>query len=139
MNTPEDESPLCKAFKDGSVYTRLEEYIASCAYAYEPDSENEKKSSRKKESFYRRFPNFAGFCRYLGVGTDELLDVSSRFPREFGRLRATLEDEALNASLSPTVIAAYFKKRLGYEKDSDRADACVTEIRFEHDIWEDGA
>ncbi len=137
MNTPEDESPLCKAFKDGSVYAKLEEYISSCAAA-EADGESEKRSSRKKESVYRRFPNFAGFCRHLGVGTDELLELSSRFPREFGRLRATLEDEALNASLSPTVIAAYFKKRLGYEKDSDRADTPIPEIRFEHDIWEDG-
>ena len=139
MNTPEDESPLCKAFMDGSVYTKLEEYISSCASAAEADAESEKRSSRKKESVYRRFPNFAGFCRHLGVGTDELLELSSRFPREFGRLRATLEDEALNASLSPTVIAAYFKKRLGYEKDSDRADTAMPEIRFEHDIWEDGA
>lgn len=139
MNTPEDESPLCKAFKDGSVYTSLEEYIASCAFVSDSDTETEKKSSRKKDSSYRRFPNFAGFCRYLGIGTDELLELSSRFPREFGRIRATLEDEALNASLSPTVIAAYFKKRLGYEKDSDRDNTATTEIRFEHDIWEDGA
>ena len=100
--------------------------------------EKDTKVGKKKETGYCRFPNMAGFCRYLGIGIDEFISLSTHFPREFDRLRATLEDEALNASLSPTIIAAYFKKRLGYEKESSAADIGIPEIRFEHDVWEDG-
>ena len=140
MNTPEDESPLYKAFSDGSIYTMLEQYVGFCLISPDAIDEADDRSSKtkKKESLYKRFPNIAGFCRHLGVGMDELLTEASRFPREFGRIRAILEDEALNASLSPTVIAAYFKKRLGYDKENERTDNGLPEIRFEHDIWEDG-
>lgn len=138
MNTPEDDSPLCMAFRDGTIYALLEDYIASCTQDADADGEVEKKSARKKIGVYRRFPNIAGFCRYLGAGIEEFLELSQRFLRESDRIRAYLEDEALNASLSPTVIAAYFKKRLGYEKYQSRADLGLPEIRFEHDIWEDG-
>ena len=139
MKTPEDESPLSKAFCNRSIYKKLERYVDSCLIS-QTDSDGEERASRsrKKDSSYRRFPNIAGFCRYLGVGTDELLEEAIRFPREFGRIRAILEDEALNASLSTTVIAAYFKKRLGYDKDTEKSDNSAPEVRFEHDIWEDG-
>jgi hypothetical protein len=138
MNITEDESPLCKAFQDGAIDTLLNEYISTCLFQNDEIQSNEKKSNKQKENGYRRFPNIAGFCRYLGTGTDELIELSARFPREADRLRATLEDEALNASPSPTVIAAYFKKRLGYEKEAPRVDSGIPEIHFEHDIWEDG-
>ena len=138
MNVTEDGSPLCKAFRDGTADALLEDYISSCTQKSEVNVDGEKKVGKKKENGYCRFPNMAGFCRYLGIGIDEFLSLSTHFPREFDRLRATLEDEALNASLSPTIIAAYFKKRLGYEKESSAADIGIPEIRFEHDIWEDG-
>lgn len=63
--------------------------------------------------------------------------MEAKHPTEFGRLRATLEDEALNAAMSPTVIAAYLKKRLGYDKEPSDADSALT-IQFEHDIFSDG-
>ena len=138
MNITEDESPLCKAFREGTAEALLEDYIDSCTLKSDTLENNEKRSGKKKENGYCRFPNLAGFCRYLGTGTEEFFELSSHFPREADRLRAALEDEALNASLSGTVIAAYFKKRLGYEKESSRIDMGTPEIHFEHDIWEDG-
>ncbi len=138
MNITEDESPLCKAFREGTTDALLEDYIDSCILKSDSSEGNEKRSAKKKENGYCRFPNIAGFCRYLGTGTDDFLELSAQFPREADRLRSALEDEALNASLSPTVIAAYFKKRLGYEKEASRIDIASPEIRFEHDIWEDG-
>lgn len=138
MNITEDESPLCKAFREGTSDALIEDYIYSCTHKADESEDGEKRTSKKKENGYCRFPNMAGFCRYLGIGIDEFLALSTDFPREADRLRATLEDEGLNASMSPTLIAAYFKKRLGYEKESSRADTGVPEIRFEHDIWEDG-
>ena len=51
-----------------------------------------------------------------------------------------LEDEALNSSLSPTLISAYLKKRLGYASDSSaESSENQLQIKFEHDIFEDGA
>lgn len=138
MNITEDESPLCKAFRIGTADTLLEDYISSCMQKSDANADGEKKIGKKKENGYCRFPNMAGFCRYLGIGIDDFLEASTHFPREADRLRAALEDEALNASLSPTVIAAYFKKRLGYEKESSNTDVGIPEIRFEHDVWEDG-
>ena len=59
-------------------------------------------------------------------------------PIPFGRLRAVLEDEALNATLSPTLIGAYLKRRLGYDNTTDARASEQLTVRFEHDIWEDG-
>ena len=56
---------------------------------------------------------------------------------------AALEDEALNASNSPTLLSAYLKKRLGYlEKQSkgeqNESECGLMRLVFEHDIEEDG-
>ena len=50
---------------------------------------------------------------------------------------AILEDEALNSALSPTLVSAYLKKRLGYDGTEKRASSQL-EISFEHDVFEDG-
>ena len=50
--------------------------------------------------------------------------------------------EALNAELSPTVLTAYLKKRLGYGEKSEATTSTECgqlRIVFEHDILEDGA
>ena len=80
----------------------------------------------------------AGFCRYLGISTDELERLSRDFPVQYGRLISVFEDEALNSGLSPTLLSAYLKKRIGYEVA--KKSACDEQIRisFEHDILEDG-
>jgi hypothetical protein len=114
----------------------LEEYIALCHPVQE--TEEAKSRSRVSSNPSGRFPNLAGFCRFIGCSTEEWLAFEQEYPVPFGRLRAVLEDEALNASLSPTVIGAYLKKRLGYDKESDARGGESLTVRFEHDIWEDG-
>ena len=52
------------------------------------------------------------------------------------------EDEALNSELSPTVVTAYLKQRLGYgeKQETHRASCELPELKlvFDHDIFEDG-
>ena len=134
--TVEVDEPLAVAFGAGLLPRMLEEYIALCHPPREADESRPR--SRPSPPVGERFPNLAGFCRFLGCSTEEWLQMEREHPVPFGRLRAVLEDEALNASLSPTVIGAYLKKRLGYDKEGDpRAPEQMT-VRFEHDIWEDG-
>ncbi len=138
MNHTEADSFLSEACQRGLLGHILEEYIASC---HEPllhdTSVADKKDKQKGSIRVERFPNLAGFCRYLGCSTEEWLAMERIHPEIFGRLRAALEDEALNAAMSPTVIAAYLKKRLGYDKDSAEAETSIS-VRFEHDVWQDG-
>ena len=89
-----------------------------------------------------RFPNVAGFCRYLGVGLDALKEIFDGYPDSYGVLCAVFEDEALNSELSPTVVTAYLKQRLGYgeKQEPNRASCELPELKlvFDHDIFEDG-
>jgi hypothetical protein len=86
-----------------------------------------------------RFPNFAGFCRYLGVGVEALEDVFKGYPDSYGVLCAVFEDEALNSEISPTILTAYMKKWIGYEKNQ-KTQVCDGQLKiiFDHDIMEDG-
>ena len=89
-----------------------------------------------------RFPNLAGFCRYLGVGIDTLEEAFSGFKESWSALCAVFEDEALNSELSPTVVTAYLKQRLGYgeKQEMHKASCELPELKlvFDHDIFEDG-
>lgn len=89
-----------------------------------------------------RFPNLAGFCRFLGIGVEALEEGFRDYPESYGVLCAAFEDEALNSELSPTVITAYLKQRLGYgEKQEAKQASCrLPELNlvFDHDIFEDG-
>lgn len=89
-----------------------------------------------------RFPNLAGFCRYLGFGLERLEETFRDSPDEYGALCAVFEDEALNSELSATLISAYLKQRLGYgeAKETKRASCELPEVKlvFDHDIFEDG-
>ena len=139
MEMNEGESPLEEACRRGLMRGILDEYIASCEPPCErADETQEKRVAKRRIEAQRRFPNLAGFCRYLGCNTDELLSLADSHPSELGQIRAILEDEALNASLSPTVIGTYLKKRLGYEKETDAHAVGDVQVHFEHDIWEDG-
>ena len=135
MKHPEADCLLNEACRRGILGQILEEYIASChtTTAESPPCDKKARGTMRGE----RFPNLAGFCRYLGCSTEEWVTMEEKHPKEFGRLRATLEDEALNAAMSPTVIAAYLKKRLGYDKDANDAEGPLT-VHFEHDIFSDG-
>ena len=141
MKISDKERPLARACANGRVYNQLNKYLRYCAEAGLGGSSNEKEGAgRSKVKAVARFPNIAGFCRYLKTGTDELSDIAERFPDVLGRIFAILEDEALNAVSSPTVTAAYLKRRLGYDKEliADDGRGGGLEVRFEHDIWEDG-
>ena len=135
MNHTDSDSFLYEACRRGLLGEILEEYIASCHPS--PSGDTDKKEKSKGSPRVERFPNLAGFCRYLGCSTEEWLSMERAHPEIFGRLRAALEDEALNAAMSPTVIAAYLKKRLGYDKDASDTETSIS-VRFEHDVWRDG-
>ena len=70
-----------------------------------------------------RFPNMAGFCRYLGVGVEQFCLSMKERQEEYDALCAIFEDEALNSGLSATLISAYLKRHLGYgERHGARPD-----------------
>ena len=108
---------------------RAQAYIETCAAA----------STGPKG--HGRFPNLAGFCRYLGVGVDVFEEEMAAFPEESGVIRAMLEDEALNSEMAATLVSAYLKTRLGYgeaQPQKHAADSGEIKLVFEHDIYEDG-
>ena len=110
---------------------RAGEYIASCSSG----------GTRGKNG--GRFPNMAGYCRYLGVGVEQFCLSMKERQEEYDMLCAMFEDEALNSGLSATLIAAYLKKHLGYGEKTDTASKSSMELDqvklvFEHDIYEDG-
>ncbi len=88
-----------------------------------------------------RFPNLAGFCRKLKIGTAELERISLEYPKQYGALLSLFEDEALNSTQSATILSAYMKEHLGFgEKKEGGASFTSGDVRliFEHDIGEDG-
>ena len=130
-----EEISLEDACREGYLYRLLEDYVMSCAESV--DSAEESKKTAKKSK--RRFPNAAGFCRYCGIGEAEYDCLAAKYPVEFQRIQAVFEDEALNSEVSPTVLTAYMKKWIGYEKPV-KAQVCDGQIKiiFDHDIMEDG-
>lgn len=138
------ESSLSELCDTGQISELLKSYIELCsAVTEEEDTESDpkrKKSNRSRAYSKAMFPNLAGFCRYLGIGTQELEAIASEHPAEYGKILAVLEDEALNSDLSATLISTYLKKRLGYDESAkSRSASSQLEICFEHDILEDGA
>lgn len=134
-----EEGSLSELCKNGQLEQALQSYIESCSTIPDNGAETSKKSDAKKQSSKFCFPNLAGFCRYLGVGTQDLENMANEHPSEYGRILTVLEDEALNSGLSATLLSAYLKKRLGYDTPSKNTGASTQlEICFEHDIMEDG-
>ena len=125
---------LAAACRKGTSVRLLEKYIQTC-HAAEPREEDPSKRGAKRT---RPVPNLAGFCRYLGIGTEEFGRVTEEFPLELQRLYTALEDEALNSSLPPAVLSAYLKRRLGYEREEEVSSPEPLQICFEHDILGDG-
>ena len=133
-----------KACDSGALDSLAEEYIVFCHTFKENEEEDEDASSskKKKQNDCTRFPNVAGFCRYFGIGQQKFERLSKKYPEEFEKLSAILEDEALNSEISASVLTAYLKKRLGYS-DSDKPekseiDTGQMRLVFEHDILSDG-
>ena len=116
-----------RAVKEKTLPEHLEAYLLSCSQTASGDRHGTV-----------RFPNLAGFCRFIKVSASELESFGRENPEIYGRILAILEDEALNSAISPTVISAYLKKRLGYEAVKHHTDQTQLEIKFDHDIFEDG-
>jgi len=134
MNTNGGEKALRSACRRKQINRILEHYIRSCR-TQEEGEEGEKSRTRKVKD---RFPNLAGFCRYVSVSPRELEQLSREYPRQIEEIYLTLEDEALNSGLPPALLSAYLKKRLGYEKELQGVEEQPLQIHFEHDIFEDG-
>lgn len=118
---------------DGGEITRLlDQYLLLCRAV--PENEDGKKKKAKDAVF----PNLAGFCRYIGISTAELEAYGKDFSTEYDRILTVFEDEALNSGLSPALVSAYLKKRLGYDGAKQICESPQLEIKFEHDIFEDG-
>lgn len=144
MNSDQSDERLRKLCQSGEIYSAVENYVFFCTTPINTEcgaSEKKETSSKKSKERDSRstFPNLAGFCRYLGVSTQELETVGKEFPVIYGRILAVLEDEALNSGLSPSLISTYLKKRIGYEcAATPSQNIGQLEIKFEHDIFEDG-
>ena len=150
MYKNESASAIEVACKRGELLALAEEYIVFCQKnrnescdgekaEKESEKESERKKSKKKGS---RFPNVAGFCRYFGIGQGKFDRLAKKYPDEFEKVSAALEDEALNAEISPSLLGVYLKRRLGYtdSAESEKSDVEVGQLKlvFEHDIISDG-
>ena len=119
-----------KEWEEGELARLAEEYLRKCS------SEGDGKRGG-------RFPNLAGFCRYLGMGVEQFSLVMKERQEEYDALCAMFEDEALNSGLSATLISAYLKRHLGYGERAEATGKSSMELDqiklvFEHDIYEDG-
>jgi len=118
----------------GRILSIAERYVASCAPSPEA-------GAGKKGACTGRFPNVAGFCRYVGIGQGRFEELSAAYPDQMDKLAAVLEDEALNSSVSAALLGTYLKRRLGYDGEREsRTGVQSGQLRvvFDHDIMEDG-
>ncbi len=140
MNSEQNKLSLQSLCESGEIYNTLSEYLLLCRGSGEeqPQDTSLRNSSSKKAQKIS-FPNLAGFCRYLGISTDDFATLSVQCPSDHGKILTVLEDEALNSSISASLLSAYLKVRLGYDKTSSTGTApSQLSITFEHDIFEDG-
>ena len=148
MNKNERSDAIEEACKNGALEKLAEEYIIFCQKSRyeseelerkEKENDRDSKKTKKKSS---RFPNVAGFCRYFGIGQGKFDRLAKKYPDEFEKVSAALEDEALNAEISPSLLGVYLKRRLGYAEsaEAEKSDVEVGQLKlvFEHDIISDG-
>ena len=121
---------ISELYRNGLLAGLVDEYLEYCKRV---NGEGKQKSAA-------RFANLAGLCRYLGTGLSDLEQLRCEHPEEYDRLLAIFEDEALNASISPTLLSAYVKKRMSYSGGATDTDIAPREVNyhFEHDIYADG-
>ena len=122
-----EKGVVVKLCESGVLFCLVEDYLLEC------------KEQTGKGKGHGRFPNLAGLCRFLGTGVSDIEELRKERPDEHERLMAILEDEALCADVSPTLLASYMKRRLGYG-DAECGATGQREVvwRFEHDIYKDG-
>ena len=133
MNSAENN---VKALNGGEISALLNEYLSRCHAESEQTEIQDSKKKNRKDAF---FPNLAGFCRFIGISTSDFETFGKSNPCEYAKILTVLEDEALNSGLSPALVSAYLKKRLGYDGAKSLEPSSQLEIKFEHDIFEDGA
>lgn len=125
-------NPLIRAVKKKLLADLLDQYLKVCS--------DETEAPGKKG--IRPFPNLAGFCRMMGCGPQAFSQLAESYPSHADWLTAVFEDEVLRREPSPTVLAAYLKRRLGYadktKQEDTEADCGLMRLVFEHDITEDG-
>jgi hypothetical protein len=130
---------LCELANEYILSCNTQEKEGECEKIEERESRSRKKDNDKGAS---KFPNVAGFCRYFGIGRGRYERLSKKYPEEFEKLSAVFEDEALNSQLSPSLLSAYLKRRLGYGETADsattEADTAQLKLIFDHDIFIDG-
>lgn len=128
------QDALLAAAEAGTLPSLMDAYLQECRASGEPS-----KGAKHAEG---SFPNLAGFCRLLGCGVSSAERLRREHPSLYDRICAILEDEALNASISPNLLSAYLKRRLGYgeKQESEGVTAECEQLRlvFEHNILEDG-
>ncbi len=125
-------SVMTELCADGRIWEALDGYLEQCRAEVQTDL----LGSRKRAVL--RFPNLAGFCRYLRVGMSELKALREQCFDIYDRLLAIFEDEALNSALSPTLLTSYMKKRLSFGDADGALDRKEVTYCFEHDILADG-
>ena len=126
----ERKNKIKKLLDDGRLYRMADKYIESCR------SESRADGAKSKRQY--RFPNLAGFCRYVKSGLSDLFELKITSPDEYDRLVAVFEDEALNADISPNLLSTYMKKRLLYVCDEEVHESAEVKYCFEHDVYADG-
>ncbi|MGM9642315.1 MAG: hypothetical protein ACI3XI_03800 [Eubacteriales bacterium] len=130
--TKQDTGVLEVLADSGRIGSALCEYLEFCAKGVG--------AGREKQT--GRIPNAAGFCRFAGATLNDLERLKRSRPEAYEAVSAVLEDEALNSSLSATVLSAYLKARLGYsgEKSEESSVTDTGQIRliFDHDAYKDG-
>jgi len=129
LNPKSNRNALIQAACDGALPKKIKKYLTSCRPP--PDSDPKKDSGR--------LPTLAGFCSSLGCGLQAAAELEQEYPLEFDYLCAVLEDGALNAAKSPTLLNHYLKERLRYGEKVDGGGDVIPQPIFEHDILEDGA
>ena len=132
-------------FRTGRILEAVEDYIRMCKEEGSVGNAVGGKVKNPRGSG-GRFPNLAGFCRYLGRGLEELAALGEHYPSAYDSLMTALEDAALNADSIPagsaTLTMAYFKRRLHYgaTETAETNGETEGEIRvvFDHNMEEDG-
>lgn len=134
-----------REFAKGNATRLLSKYLRFCLCGDEEgDAKGDggdapsKAQNGKKER--KRFPNPAGFCRFLGLSSDAYHRLECEFPTEAGRLYAVFLDEALNSDLSATMLGFYLRHLLGEGIDGEdgQTEGGGVVVTFEHDIFSDG-
>ena len=84
------------------------------------------------------FPNVAGFCRYCGRGEEWFGEMKRKYPESGDVILTALEDVALNADRSPTLVTAYLKHRLGYGETSEARGGMPEVVFVDRSLADDG-